>query len=207
MHRLFNHTVFGLAAAAALSLTACAHASATLPEPRAPVTSRPEGMQLVNDDAQALASLQERIEEYLALHDRIEATLPPLPKEATPEQIDVHQRALARLIRDARRNAKPGDVFTRDSRAVIRGLMVRVFGGPDGAKLKASIMDENPGRLHLTVNSRYPDTVPLSTVPPQVLAGLPKLPEELEFRFIGRTLILLDVHAHLIVDLIDNIVP
>ena len=68
-------------------------------------------------------------------------------------------------------------------------------------------MDENPGRLRLRVNGRYPDAVPLSTVPPQVLQGLPKLPEELEYRFIGDRLILIDIHAHIIVDLIDDAFP
>jgi hypothetical protein len=189
-----------------LVLAACAHA-APAPDPQTPRVGAPGGPQLVNQEAQSLASLQERIKEYLAVHNKLESTLPALPTEATPTQIDSHQRALARLVQDARRDAKPGDIFTKDSRGVIRGLMLRVFSGAEGAKLKASVMDENPGRLRLTINSRYPDEVPLSTVPPQVLAGLPKLPEELEFRFIGRTLILLDVHAHIIVDLIDNIIP
>ena len=46
-----------------------------------------------------------------------------------------------------------------------------------------------------------------STVPPQVLLSLPKLPEELEYRFVGRHVILLDVHAHTIADFIDNAFP
>lgn len=208
MRRTLTHRVLGLCAAAAFAVGACAHAAAPPPSEAQPqLPGKPGGPPLANQDAQALVSLQERIKQYLALRDKLESTLTGLPKEATPQQIDTHQRALARLIQHSRRDAKPGDLFTKESRGVIRGLMIRVFGGPDGAKLKASIMDENPGRLQLTVNSRYPDAVPLSTVPPQVLAGLPKLPEELEYRFIGRTLILLDVHAHLIVDLIDNIVP
>jgi hypothetical protein len=161
----------------------------------------------VNADAQALASLQDRVREYMALHNKLEGTLPGLPKDATPQQIDVHQRAFAALVQAARRGAKRGDLFTPEARRVIRQLMNRVFGGPDGRQLRASVMDENPGRLLLTVNSRYPDTVPLSTVPPQVLAGLPTLPEELEFRFIGRRLILMDVHAHIILDFIDNAIP
>ena len=45
--------------------------------------------------------------------------------------------------------------------------------------------------MKLAVNSRYPDEVPLSTMPPQVLAMLPKLPDDLEYRFIGTRLILL----------------
>ncbi len=68
-------------------------------------------------------------------------------------------------------------------------------------------MDENPGIPTLKVNERYPDTVPLSTVPPQVLQGLPNLADEMEFRFIGNTLILMDVHAHIIADFIPNAFP
>jgi hypothetical protein len=65
-------------------------------------------------------------------------------------------------------------------------------------------MDENPGSLKVMINARYPDSVPLSTMPPQVLEGLPRLPEELEYRFLGDRLILMDVHSHTIVDVIDK---
>ena len=57
------------------------------------------------------------------------------------------------------------------------------------------------------MNARYPDTVPLTTVPPQVLQTLPKLTEDLEYRFIGDSLILLDGHAHIIADFIEDALP
>ena len=41
-------------------------------------------------------------------------------------------------------------------------------------------------------------------MPPQVLVALPKLPEELEYRFIQNSLILFDPHAHIIVDYMDR---
>jgi hypothetical protein len=158
-------------------------------------------------NAPALTDFETRVREYTALHKKLDSTLPKLSKESTPEQIDSHQRALARLVQEARAGARPGSIFTPDVQVVVRRLMGEVFGGPDGAALKASIMDENPGVMKLTVNERYPDTVPLSTVPPQVLQGLPELPEELEFRFISRHLILMDEHAHIIVDVIEDVLP
>ena len=148
-----------------------------------------------------------RLKEYVELHSKLERTLPKLPDDATPQQIDRNQRQLEQLVRDARRTAKQGDLFTPEARPVIKRLLATVFGGPEGKQLKDSIMDENPVGVRVTVNGRYPDTVPVSTVPPQVLQTLPKLSEDMEYRFIGDRLILLDAHAHVIADFIDHALP
>ncbi len=163
--------------------------------------------QPVNADAKAVAGFLDRVNQYVALHQKLENSLPKLSKESTPEQIDTHQRALARMIQDARKDAKPGDLFTPESQAVFKQLLAKVLGGPDGAAMKASIMDENPGVPSLKVNDRYPDAIPVSTIPPQVLEGLPKLPEEMEFRFVGNDLILMDTHAHIIADFVRDAFP
>jgi hypothetical protein len=162
----------------------------------------------VNPNARALADFQEEVEEYLELQRKLSSKLEAPPKDATPAQLDSYQRALGKLIQQARRGDKQGDVFEREVRAVIRKLLLGVFSGPDGRKMKMAVMEENPGQVvKLEVNGRYPDTIPLSNMPPQVLAALPQLPRELEYRFIGRTLILFDTVAHIIVDYITEAVP
>ena len=158
-------------------------------------------------DAAVITAFQERLDAYLALHRKLEATLPKLPKNASPAQRDANQRALSELIRGARSGAQQGDLFNHDMQAVVRRALARVFGGPDGKALKSSIMDENPGLPKLAVNGRYPDEVPLSTMPPEVLSALPKLEEDMEYRFVGESLVLYDAHAHLIVDLMDDVLP
>jgi hypothetical protein len=158
----------------------------------------------VNEDAKALAGFLDRVNQYATVHQKLENSLPKLSKESTPQQIDGHQRALAKLIQEARSTAKPGDIFTPESQAVIKKLIAKIFGGPDGAAIKASVMDENPGVPNLKVNDRYPDEVPVSTIPPQLLENLPKLPEEMEFRFVGNDLILMDTHAHIVADIIPD---
>jgi hypothetical protein len=155
----------------------------------------------------ALQQFEARLKDYVALHRKVEADLPKLPKKATPEEIDRNQRALGERIAAARRNARPGELFTPAMQALVKRTLQEVLGGPGGKALKASIMDENPGLPKMAVNSRYPDQVPLSTMPPQVLASLPALDEDLEYRFIGRRLVLLDVHAHLIVDFTEDVLP
>jgi hypothetical protein len=159
----------------------------------------------VNAHAATIAEFVKRVDAYAALHRKLESTIPELPKQGTPAQIDAHQRAMAKLIQDARKNAKPGDLFTREMQALVRSLLRPVFLGVDGLQMKAEILDkEFMGNVKLAVNGRYPDEVPLSTVPPQVLTSLPKLPEELEYRFVRQNLILLDPHAHIIADYVER---
>lgn len=195
---------------AALSLPACGGGSdGARPgvKPAAAPSAQAPADQPVNPDAKAIEGFLQRVNEYAVVHQKLENSLPKLSTEASPQDIDKHQRDLAKLIQNARRGTKQGDLFTPESQAVMKRLLARVFGGPDGAALKASIMDENPGIPKLAVNNRYPDAVPVSTIPPQVLQGLPKLPEEMEFRFVGNDLILMDAHAHIIADFIPNAFP
>ena len=213
MNRTRGCRILTISGIAALSLAAYADARMQARESRAaqrestgPQAPAPAGP-AVNADARTLAAVQARIAEYVALHRKLEATLPRLPKETTPEAVDAHHRALARLLQQARSDARPGDIFTADARAVIRRLLARVVSAPGGAAVRASIMDDNPGALKLLINARYPDSVPLASMPPQVLQELPRLPEELEHRFLGDRLILMDVHAHIIVDLIEKALP
>jgi len=163
--------------------------------------------QPVNDDAKALAAFLDRVNQYVVVHQKLENTLPKLSKDSTPQQVDGHQRALSKLIQDARKDSKQGEIFTPESQMVIKKLIAKVFSGADGPGLKASVMDENPGVPNLKVNARYPDEIPVSTIPPQLLEGLPKLPEEIEYRFVGNDLILMDTHAHIIADFIPNTFP
>jgi hypothetical protein len=159
--------------------------------------------QPVNTNAAIMADFVKRVEAYVALHKKVEATLPDLKDKGTPESIDKHERAMEQLMRTARKDAKQGDLFTPAMQKVVRDLLRPIFSGPDARQIKAEILDnEYKGNVKLVVNGRYPDEIPISTVPPQVLAQLPKLPEELEYRFIQTNLILFDPHAHIIADYI-----
>jgi hypothetical protein len=203
-------------AVAAILIAGCSRGEKPAPPPattaspaEAPPTKRVVGP-LSDADAAALATMNGRIRDYIDLHDRLEKSLPRLPDDATPEQIDRTQRQFERLVRKERASAKAGDIFTPEARPVIKRLLAAVFAGPEGKQLKDSIMDENvvdPVQLKVRVNSRYPDTVPLTTIPPEVLQTLPKLSEDLEYRFIGDWLILLDTHAHVVADYIEDALP
>ena len=196
-------------AALTFSAIACTHAGGATSSDRVDTQPPPAAAPQVagGSDAKSTAEFNERLKQYVELHSRLEKTLPPLPTETNPTVIDKHQRALEALIREHRKTARRGDIFTPNTERMIRRVLTQVFAGAEGAKLKATVMDENPVTVKLAVNSRYPDEVPLSTMPPQVLAMLPKLPDDLEYRFIGNRLILFDVHAHMVADFIENALP
>jgi len=161
----------------------------------------------VNADAATLADFTKRVNEYAALHRKVDGALKEPSREDRPEDFIEHQRAFAKLMQKERPYAKPGDVFTKPMRNIVRRLLAGVFRGPQGREIKKSILDEYTANVLLRVNTQYPEGAPFSTVPPQILQGLPKLPEGLEYRFIGPRLILLDAHARLIVDIVERVFP
>ena len=161
----------------------------------------------VSANVPAVTVFVERVNEYVALHKKLEATLPKLPQEATPVQIDQNERALGKLIQDARKGAQRGDLFTPEMTIFVKNLMAQVFGGPGGQKLRSSVMDENVKELPLKVNQRFPDVIPISTMPPAILKALPELPEQMQYRFVASQFVLLDSHSHLVADFIPAVLP
>jgi hypothetical protein len=156
----------------------------------------------VNADAKILQDYQERIKKYLEIHKK--ADVPKMKETNDPADIQRAQEALAAAVRAARPNAKQGEIFTPEIAKKLRSLMNPEVKGPGTKETRAAIKEDQPAKVALKVNARYPDDQPLPTVPPNVLASLPKLPEQLEYRIVGNTLILRDVPANLIVDYIPG---
>lgn len=159
-------------------------------------------------DAEALAAFKAALDEYAGMRRRIERALPRLPKQTTPEQVHVHEQALQALIAKERAQAKEGDLFVAPVRPVIVRLCREVLSRPGGKTALAEIRDESTeGYTRPPINGRYPDVVPLSAVPYDLLSLLPHLPDDLEYRFLGRDLILLDIDARVVVDYLRNALP
>src|SRR5688500_2675834 len=110
------------------------------------------------------------------------------------------RRALANRIRTARNGAHEGDIFSPAISAEFKEVLALKMN----AKTWAVIMDDNPGEFSHDINGIYPDGKPYSTVPGTILAVLPTLPDAVEYRFLGRHLILLDTRANVILDRIPH---
>ena len=174
----------------------------------------------VNARAQALQVFGERVGTYAELHKKLAATLPPLPEKAEPVQIAAHKTALAKAIRASRSQARQGEILVPEVVPVFLEVLRSDLAGAKGRDARETIKDGNPREekpqaragepapkpVVLVANAPYPDGAPLSTVPPDLLAKLPKLPEPLEYRFVGGHLILHDSQASLVVDFLKEIV-
>lgn len=163
----------------------------------------------------AVEAFNHQVQEYMNVRKQAAAKVRPLGKNATPEAIEQHQKAFAQAIRDLRNHARPGDVFVPEIRLVLNSVLEKEFTGPEGPDNRATVKEGNPAHEKATgevepvieVNATYPKNAPLSTVPPALLFRLPKLPPELEYRFVGRAMIIRDREANIIVDFIRRAVP
>ena len=166
--------------------------------------SSPVMAQATNPDAKLQVDYQDRVKKYFELHKSARKDAPPIKETKDAGAIKAAQDALATKIRALRPAARQGEIFTPEIAKLFRRLMYPETTGTEGAETKQTLKEDAPPRAAITlkVNARYPDEQPLPTMPPNLLANLPKLPEELEYRIVGKDLILRDVPANLIVDFI-----
>ena len=160
----------------------------------------------VNTDAQILAAFGERVKQYAALRDKVDGGAARQTQTDDPAKLDAQRKALAGNIQKQRAGAKAGDIFTPDVQPLIKRLLKPALKGADGSDNAKAIKEEKPV-VALKVNAPYPQTEPLSMVPPDVLKQLPPLPKDIEYRFVQRHLILFDARATLIVDVLPNAIP
>jgi hypothetical protein len=141
-----------------------------------------------------------RVWSYADLRSELEKGLPALKVTDDPVEIERAVRGLAQRIRVARAHAKQGDIFTPTIAVEFKKALLL----QTNADTWAALMDDNPGDGQTRINGTYPEREPVSTVPPNVLAALPRLPEDIEYRFMGRDLILLDTRSNVIIDRVPD---
>ena len=161
-------------------------------------------------EERTLTEFNTRINEYVALHRRLEQSLPPEQMFDDWEEMLDARDDLADAIRDARPNARAGDIFSPGFRAVVTRRVedTLAHAGYDLATVLAAINDEvRPGARRLKVNGRFPWQDVGAAMWPALLQRLPALPRELEYRFVDRDLVLIDLHADLVVDILKEALP
>lgn len=160
----------------------------------------------VNAQGAATLEFKKRIDAYMKIHNEAESQVPSLKRTDDPKEISEREKALREMIMTLRANAQPGDIFAPDYQPYFIKIVQDDFKGRSAADRKA-LINELPKNMKVDINTVYPTTLPLATFPPALLRKLPDLPADLEYRIVGRSLLLRDVKANLVVDILREVVP
>ena len=188
------------ATALALLTVMPAHAAQRPAAPAASATQDAAG------EAAAMADFQKRLDAYLELRENLSKKVKPLSQTADSAELTTRQEALAAAMKSARAQARPGDlvpklVATRIAQIVAADYTQRA------ATAKKAALEEVPNAPTPAINRTYPAEAALPTVPPLLLSRLPKLPDNLQYRFYGRHVVILDGDLQIITDYIANALP
>jgi hypothetical protein len=177
--------------------------------PTTPPTCQLEVLPTYVIEERVVADFGYRVAQYVRLHRRLERSLPPEHLFVDAEDMSMAVDALHDALVDARPNPQPGNVFSRAVGELVTIRLHRAIAENHytPAEVLAAInVGYLPGMPDPEINGRFP-AVRDVRVWPALLAVLPPLPEELEYRFVNRDLVLLDVHADLVVDILSDALP
>ena len=155
-----------------------------------------------------LLQFKASIHQYAQLHRRIEQQLPPFRAHSDAQEVIESPNAMAAALQTARADAREGDIFTREVAALLRKRVSEALAACNflPEEMVAATLEEADDNAALpVVNGRFPWRRG-AAMWPCVLDALPQLPHELQYRFVGRDLALVDTHADLVVDILRNAV-
>lgn len=158
-----------------------------------------------SNDGKLVVEFQQRARQYLDWREKT-AGKPPAPTDS-PEKIVAARRELANKVRVARAGAPQGQIFTSEVAGYFRRQIAITLNGRNGKQVLTSLRHAEPTSMQLQINESYPEKVPLQSTPPTLLMNLPELPKGLEYRILGRELVLRDSDANIVVDYVPNALP
>ena len=198
--------VIGAMLVASIATPAAAQAPASPTRADQGVATRQAANPNANAQATALAEFQKRLQDYINLREQMGRQLKPLASTADSAELAARQDTLAAAIREARKGAKPGDLIPTRVVGQIRTTVAADFRQRSAAVQRA-VFEEVPEGVTPVINKTMPDNSALATVPPLLLNRLPALPDNLQYRFMARHIVVMDGDTRIIVDYILNVLP
>jgi hypothetical protein len=139
---------------------------------------------------------------YVEVRHRVEVTLPALRVTNDAAEILGREAAIGTAVKAMHVRAAQGEVFTQAVTEKVHAAM-RADLTRRSASDRANLMRDVP-TMTPRVNEPYPMSEALATFPPLLLQSLPRLPDDLEYRFMGRHLVIRDGRTNLIVDYLPD---
>jgi hypothetical protein len=159
-------------------------------------------------DARAIATFEMAVNDYADLHRRLERAWPPMWFISDLEQAESVAKEFRAVLRDARPQATRGGFFAPEVADLFR---FRMAGAVREQNLDMAAMtsrgDETGVENWWTPVINEPLLWGGAGTPWPIFEALPALPLELEYRLIARDLVLLDVRANMVIDILDLAVP
>ena len=149
---------------------------------------------------------QRNVEAYMALRDEAAETVAPLSISPDAKESLEWVGAIAQAICARRPDAHVGDVVSIDVQPAFRTLIAAsLLANQDTV---AELMARNnaeviPGSPRPAINKPFPWQRG-AAMPPYLLAALPRLPHELQYRIVDRDLLLVDIDANVVIDILEN---
>jgi hypothetical protein len=157
-------------------------------------------------NAAAVAEFTAKLEEYLLLRDKATRGLPGEQLFADAGDMLAIRDAARRAIRDARPAARVGDLFTAPAAAAFRHLIAATAAAHrvDPKDIVRALRAERlPHATQPVVNAPY-DWRLGAWMWPALLQVLPPLPPDLQYRIVDDDLVLIDLRASLVVDILED---
>ena len=152
----------------------------------------------------AWSSFSALINDYVKLRERISEELPPLTVTTKPAEIAAKSDAIAQAVQRANPKPAQGRFFSAETAAEIRRRISEYGKLHDLSFIVAPDADERETVRGVAVYTRFPVDSVMQTMPPGLLQRLPPLPPMLEYRLLGRVLILRDSDAAMVLDYLPN---
>jgi hypothetical protein len=155
----------------------------------------------------------EQVNQYVDLHHAVAASFGPEIVSANPADLFARKHAFATAIRAARPGASEGNIFTPEVASFFRARIaqaIRETGFDLASALQESAVEleeetsEEPQLIE--VNGDFPWHAG-AVMWPSILWKLPPLPPEVEYRFVAGDLVLIDLRAALVVDILRAALP
>ena len=155
------------------------------------------------------AAFIDRVNDYAAAQRMIITSLGPPLVWREAKQVLRQERRYANAMREVMPIAGNGGFFTPDVSKYFRDRIDAIVR-ETGIDVTTAVEPPDEDEIVVLALPRAGEPVPWNAAPmiwPSMIAALPELPSELEYRFLGGHLILVDVLANLIVDVLHDALP
>jgi len=142
------------------------------------------------------------VDRYVGLRQRVEATMTQQQVTLDAASILAREQTLGAAMQAARPMASQGELFGTQATIDFRRILSADLGRRSTSAVTGISADA--ATTAPQVNAIYSPVLALPTFPPLLLSTLPRLPDDLEYRFMAGHLIIRDTRANTIVDYLPN---